>query len=217
MIPFFLFQAAGGSSARQPATMVLEFPEPHIAILKPMKGSLEVAHRFKLRLRLIAFAAMSWAISMGLLLYSSHHLNEQPIVFLLFTGIVGIVLMVLALIIMLIDNVTGIVGFVKGIAMAIGERFAGKIVFDHQQGTILRDARKLDPIWQGGLRLRDVASLELSTTSVQGMTCFALDMVMSRPQGEKVRLVAHGNRDAMRADAAELARFLNIPLADRTV
>lgn len=90
------------------------------------------------------------------------------------------------------------------------------ITFDRRQGMVWKEARKLEPIWQGGLRLRDVASLELVTTPLRGMTCFALEMVMSRPQGERARLIVDGKRDAMKANAAELARFLGIPLADRT-
>jgi hypothetical protein len=201
MIPFFLFQAAGGSSARQPATMVLEFPEPHIAVLKPSPA---IARTKKFSMVAVFVAALA----LPALVLVKMTVTRPGHEFRLGSESLQHILPMLLLFVCF--------GVIFLVVIMRGTSGIKRIVFDRRQGIVWKEARKLEPVWQGGLRLRDVASLELSTAPVRGMTSFALDMVMSRPQGEKVRLIAYGNREAMKANAGELARFLNVPLADRT-
>jgi hypothetical protein len=199
MMPFIMPHIPTGQAGRQPASMVLEFPAPHIAILKP---SPIIARTRKFGAAAATVAALVAAGLVVMIVQRPGHdfrLESESLQH-IFTLVLP----------MFIFGVIGLVIIMRGTLGGIK-----RIIFDRRQGMVYKEARKLDPIWQGGIRLRDVTSLELTTTTIRGMTFFALELVMSRPQGEKVRLIAHGNREAMKADAGELARFLSIPLADR--
>ena len=172
--------------------MVLEFPAPHIAVLKPNPT---IARARKLSIVAVVIAAMVAVCLAAMATSRPGHKSvletKIGVMTLVFFGATGVSLQMFRF----------MAGSTRG------------ITFDRRQGMVWKEGRKLEPIWQGGLRLRDVASLELTTVGTLGL---ALEMVMSRPQGERARLIVDGNRDAMKANATELARFLNIPLNDHT-
>jgi hypothetical protein len=175
--------------------MVLEFPAPHIAVFKP---SPSLARKRKFAVMAAVVAAVAAGLVMMIVQRPGHKLRLEPLIFVLVIPMA----------------IFGSFGLTTAVRSRSGTPRC--ITFDRRQGVVWKEARKLEPIWQGGIRLRDVASLELNTTPLRGVTCFALDMVMSRPQGQRARLIVHVNRDVMKADAGELARFLNLPLTDRT-
>ncbi len=67
------------------------------------------------------------------------------------------------------------------------------------------------------ISLRDVAQVEIASRDV-GFTAplFELNLVLSRPQGERVRLISRGDGESLRSDAKQLAALLRVPLQDRT-
>jgi len=109
----------------------------------------------------------------------------------------------------------GVVGLVVIMRGTLGG--TKRIVFDRRQGMVWQEARKLDPVWQGGIRLRDISSVELAPLpSRAGAVLFELSLLSPRAGGQKASLATGANRDEFRINGAELARFLNVPFTDRS-
>jgi hypothetical protein len=109
---------------------------------------------------------------------------------------------------------------IVGVTVAVAKRGTRlkQIVFDRRQGMVVREARRLDPVWQGGIRLRDISAIELAPArSRAGTPQWELSLVSARAGGRKASLAAGSDRDGLRANGEELARFLNVPFKDATV
>jgi len=95
-----------------------------------------------------------------------------------------------------------------------------KIFFDRRESVIIKDSPKVEPVFQGGIRFRDVAALQICSGIVKDtkrvFKTFELNLVLSSPPGRRVSLISHAKEQDLRDDACQLAQFLNVPLLDHT-
>ncbi len=108
---------------------------------------------------------------------------------------------------------------VFGIVVSLygGRKVARGIVFDRKQGMVWKEARRLEPVWQGGIRLRDISSIELAPVQKRaGVPQWELSLLSPRAGGLKASLVVSGNPDELRVHGAELARLLNVTFINRS-
>jgi hypothetical protein len=196
MIPLFILQGAAGRACRQPPTMVIEFPAPHIAVLRPNPSLVRAR-----KLGMVAFAV---AVLAGICLpvlatYRSGHKSviEAKFVFMMLSFFGAFLVVAL-----------------------VARSQAGStksITFDRRQGMVYKEARKLEPVWQGGIRLRDISAIELASAPSRGaISMWELSLASSTRQDIRASLTKDANLDALRANAAELSRFLSIPFTDRS-
>jgi len=69
------------------------------------------------------------------------------------------------------------------------------------------------------IRFRDVAELEIVPSFIASnppVAAFGLNLVFSRPPGERMKLIDCGDKEALRADAKQLAALVGVPLQDRS-
>jgi len=116
-------------------------------------------------------------------------------------------------------------GILAGLGFAIiggYPYYRGRAVFDRRQGWFTR-GRRVPGRSSGaksGLtsaRLDDIRAVQLlskSAGSNQPYVCYELNVVLGN--GERINVVAHGDTDKLREDAATLAAFLKKPLWDKT-
>jgi|GEM_PF-6177307 len=95
-----------------------------------------------------------------------------------------------------------------------------KIFFDRRESIIIKDAREVEPVFQGGIRFRDVAALQICSGIVMNSNrefkTFELNLVLSSPPGQRAHLISHAKEQDLRDDARQLAQFLKVPLLDHT-
>lgn len=192
MIPIHLITAAAKN--RQPAT-ILEFPAPHIAVLRPSRAIAQTKG-------LAILVAVSSAIMAAILVAKAVTVKAKPGD--LFAALVTILLLVFSL------------------GLAVARRvhrgpLAGNITFDRRQGMAYKQARRLEPVWQGGIRLRDVSAIELvPAAQCANQVRWELYLVSSARRDLRALLATDSMPDNLRTNARELSRFLNIPLTDRS-
>lgn len=196
MIPVHILINAANSRKRYPA-YVLEFPSPYTAILKPSRAVVQAR-----TMGVVAFvmAAVVAAVLAAVIVSNPAHHRHQSV-------------MVPKAMTLLLTFL-----FTVGAALAVvAKRVRGsaKILFDRKQGMVWKEAGRLEPVWQGGIRLRDVSAIELAQASGRSSR-WELSLVSSTRRDLRALLVTDVIPDNLRADAAELSRFLNIPLCERT-
>jgi hypothetical protein len=186
---------------RQYMPMMLTFPERDVAVLLPHKAAFVAIHCF-----MIVFGVMSWGFG-GFMAYVLCHLVP---------GFEWITLVPLV-----IFGIEGLVVIWLGLAGVMGKRDDGRIVFDRRQGVIVKKARNGDPFLSNDMRIRNVAAVQICSGIVHGsegdITRFQLNLVLLKPAGERIRVVNRMKEEAVRADARQLAKFLDVSLWDHLV
>ncbi|MCI0499407.1 MAG: hypothetical protein L0Y36_06980 [Planctomycetales bacterium] len=182
--------------------MELHFPDRDVAVFEPTKA---------VRLFYVVFffaGIIDCAIAAGIarFLNSSANLHGRgvekylPVIVPMAMIIGGVVLVFIA---------------VAGLKGKLGTR---KIIFDRRQKIVIKEARKVEPLFEGGLRLKDVAALQVCTGKIGGSkgsyTTFELNLVLNKPAGERISLVNHSKGISLLEDARQLAEFLKLPLLD---
>ena len=118
----------------------------------------------------------------------------------------------------MIFGIEGLAIIVLGVTGLMGKRDDGRIVFDRGQGLIVKKARKGDPFACNDLRLRNVAAVQLCSGIIRGSEgnrkTFELNLVLLKPAGERIRLLSRISEATIRADAQQLAKFLDVSLWD---
>jgi hypothetical protein len=197
MIPVHLLMNAAANSRKRYPAMTLEFPAPHIAILKPSRAVTQA--------RTMGFVALVMGFVMAAVLAAAIAANLSG------HGHKSVMLpkaMTLLLTFL----------FTVGVAFAVvirRVRHSAKILFDRKQGMVWKEARSLEPVWQGGIRLRDVSAIELAPASGRSYR-WELSLVSSTRRDLRAAIVSDVTPDGLRSNAAELSRFLNIPFTDRS-
>jgi hypothetical protein len=105
--------------------------------------------------------------------------------------------------------------FAVGLTLRFAAGSTKAITFDRKQGMVWKEARRLEPVWQGGIRLRDVSAIELAPAAHANHARWELWLVSSTRRDLRALMAADATPDNLRANAAELSRFLNIPFTDR--
>lgn len=107
-----------------------------------------------------------------------------------------------------------------GVAIFLSPWFMRQVVIDRQMGLLLRPGRKRDPLIGRGLPLRDIAAVQVCSGMTTGDSdsapfwMYEVNLVLSRPAGERVYVLSHADEKALRADAQKLAVFLGVPILE---
>ena len=71
---------------------------------------------------------------------------------------------------------------------------------------------------RSGIQLDDVAAFQICSRFVDdsegAYTSYELNVILRQPPGERITLLSHARQDSVRADAHQLAEFLDRPLVD---
>lgn len=155
-----------------------------------------------------------------------------------FFGVVGTVFPMVIGLVFVIIGLRGVFG-----KTAFG---MGAMVFDRRRGLAWKEGRTASSRWwvpgwlwrfapkvdrrlEEGLRLRDVAAVQICSglTNVpepgkpnyRELTpywTFEINLVLSSPAGQRVHVASHAAEAALRYDARQLAEFLRVPLLDHS-
>jgi hypothetical protein len=64
---------------------------------------------------------------------------------------------------------------------------------------------------------KDLVAVQICAHEEDRYTAFELNLVLARPDVERINLMCHGKERALREDAERLAEFLNVPVLDYTM
>ena len=119
-----------------------------------------------------------------------------------------------------IFGIAGLVAVAWGLTGLMGKRDDGRVVFDRGQGLVVKKAREANSVASDDLRIRNVAAVQLCSGIIPGSEgdskVFELNLVLMKPAGERIRLLGRMNEATIRADAQQLAKFLDVSLWDHT-
>jgi hypothetical protein len=181
---------SGGGSASF-ATSRLSFPTPDTAVFSPSWGA-----RALWSLVFVAgCVSLLYALPMSI--------RERSVGGLVLSAVIGV-------------SFAAIGGI--GLFVGFGVRC---VIFDRRQATIV--------VTRGlGVRsttlplyaFRDIAAVQLCSQYVErddpGYTTYELNLILTEPAGERLKLTSHADESRVRADAQRLAHFLEKPLLDHT-
>jgi len=178
-----------------PVTLV--FPDRHVAVFLPNKAFLVGMYCV-----LIAFGIGCWVFG-GITSYQMYWPEW------LWLSIAPILLL----------SPAGLVLIVWGVAGLMGKIDDGCVVLDRRRGVIAMQPHKTDRVAADDMRIRNVAAVQLCSAIIHGVegeqtTFFALNLVLRKPAGERVRILSRTREAIIRADAKQLAKFLDVPLWD---
>ncbi len=183
--------------------MVLTFPAPDLAVFERSKRAQNIWYIF------LAAGFLDW-IAAGIVWYITGRIkySNPHAAFIVHTS-VPVLIIAFSIVIIFIGWL--------GISGKIGPK---KIFFDRRESLIIKDAGKQEPVFQGGIRFRDVAALQICSGIVSNdrneFKTFELNLVLLSPTGQRVHLISHSKEDDLRNDAHQLAEFLKVPLIDHT-
>jgi hypothetical protein len=191
-----------GSTARN---MVLTFPTPDLAVFERSSAARNLCYVFFLA------GFLDW-VGAGIVWYVTGRMKLPDPKGALIVHIGVPVLMI----------VFSIVPIIIGWLSLSGKIGPKKIFFDRRESMIIKDARKVEPVFQGGIRFSYVAAIQICSGIVRDshshreFKTFELNLVLSSPPGPRARLISHAKEKDLRDDARQLAQFLKVPLLDHT-
>jgi hypothetical protein len=112
--------------------------------------------------------------------------------------------------------VGGVVAILIGTAGLKGKLSTRQILFDRRRGIAVKEARKVEPAFEDGLSLKNVAAVQLCYGKMMNSKGCEINLILNEPAGQRINLVSQLGKGALRNDAEQLAEFLKVPFIDST-
>jgi len=111
--------------------------------------------------------------------------------------------------------VAAVIGL-PALARLVGIPRPKEVRIDMHAGTVHAPSPRADR--DQGLPVKNIAALQICQERIgsddSARTLYELNVVLRQPPGDRRRLVAHGDSDAIRSEASQLADLLKVPLLD---
>lgn len=200
-LPFAVASHPLGRRSFRLRIAVVEFPAPNVAVVRPSKPAIRLAWI----LLLLGIGALG---CVGLAAYLFFCVLKPG-------GVWGAAGMAITLIPLMICALWLIPAGGEDL-LAVGGLVTTTI--DKRGGHIWQEGKEADGAsLAAGRFTRDVAAVQICPLPVDGTDWgLEIDLVFSKPPGDRLSLMGHAKEKALRADAKALAEFLNVALLDHS-